>query len=310
MIKESKIIESYLIDLLLGTPKEDMPSDKYALAAIDMYKRILERFDLKEFINPRKPKVRNKPAYSNKTEPKTDVIFDNEKRNYKFSLKLDDTAYIVSCNSRDDFIKFMIDIHNGRNILDENTLLSLEKCADYIQKVPNFSSYDVSYMKDNRIEDFVRDKFYPKAIKSVNESKAKEYSDYIINCYKDKDKKSKYVSYLHEAESYIRNTITKLLIDYPEYSKKIIFEFLTGKIKFNKDHECVPDYLISNEGFFELSDHNCEYVNRMYNKYLSDKKYIRLQNVPRKNITGKILKSGDFDKIAETFSSADFTFKI
>jgi hypothetical protein len=309
-MKDSKIIEQYLIDLLMGSSKEELPDNKYSLAAIGMYNEIIKKLELKEFKNPHKPKVKSKPTYGNKNEPKTDVLFLNSDSKYKFSLKLDDSAYIVSCNSIEDFIKSVIDIHNGREVLDKDMLDKLEKCSIYIKKVPNYFSYDSFYMKDDRISDFLRDKFRPKAIKYMNEDDVKNCSLYMESCYRNKDKQLEYSNYLHEAESYIRDTFTELFIKYPEYSKKIIFEFLTGKIKFIKDEDCVPNYLISNEGFFDLDNHECDYVNRMYNKYISNKKYIRLQNVPRKNISRKILKSKNFEKISDTFASADFTFKI
>jgi hypothetical protein len=67
---------------------------------------------------------------------------------------------------------------------------------------------------------------------------------------------------------------------------------------------------VDNEGIYKIDSADCEYINKVYNKFLNYPKIGRLQNVPRKNIPVKVLRSGDMKLIANNFSVADLTFKI
>ena len=187
--------------------------------------------------------------------------------------------------------------------------MSFKKCASFINKVPNFYSYDKTYKKDNKLSEFVMEKFYKKANKYCSDEDAMLYSNHIISCYNDPILASTYETYLHEAEPFIQDTLRLLFEKYPDYSKRILFEFMSGNIKFYND-ECSSSYLVSNDGLFELDNHNCEYVNHMYDKFVNSVKFGRLQNVPRKTITKKNILSKDIQLIADNFSIADFTFKI
>lgn len=301
-MNKSKHIEQYVINLLNNT-KNVIEEDKYIIAANKIYENI-ETLNLKEYENPRKPRVKSTPEYSSKTEPKTDILFYSSNKKYKFSIKLDDGAYMVSCNSQYDFIKQFIEIHNGKELLKSDMIEMLEKASSYITKVPNFNSFDSYYKKDGRtVDDFVMEKFYPKSKKHVGHDKSLEFAKLIISCYKNESLAKEYVDYLHEAESFMQKTMRKLFTEYPEYSKRIIFEFITGKIKFSddKNENCSCDYLVSTDGIFVMDNYDCLYVNHMYEKFMKS---------PRKNITKKKLLSDDMMDIANDFSVADLTFKL
>ena len=308
-MKDSKDIEYYVIQLLSGVAETDLIIDEYTISAIKIYRQIKDLINC-DYSTPYKPKIKVKPVYSKKSgEPKTDIVLPCSNFTFKFTIKKDDGAYIVSCNSPEDFITQFIDIHNGRDILDKDMIEMLEKCASYIRKVSNFYSYDKTYKKDNNIEGFVRDKFKPRALKYANLEKVEIYSNYIIECYNNPNKQSEYILYLHEAESYLQNVIRILFEKYPDYSKKIIFELLTGNIKFNNSL-CSANYLVSNDGIFILDNYNCEYVNIIFNKFINSPKIARLQNVPRKYVTKRTLLTNNLELIANDFSVADLTFKI
>ena len=307
-MKDSKDIEKYLYQLLIGNTVDSLPKDKYGGSAITMFNYIKPLIG-NNYNSQYKPGIKTKATYSKKSgEPKTDIIIRTPDI-FKLTIKEDDGAYIVSCNSPEDFITQFIDIHDGKLILDKETIENLEKCSKYIKKVPNFYSYDKTYKKNDNVEGFVEDKFCQKALKYSKSENVTKYAKYIIECYKNKNKQAEYISYLHEAESFLQKTIKNLFEKYPDYSKKIIFEFLTGNIKFNSS-DSSSDYLISNYGIYKLDNNNCEYVNSIYNKFINSLKIGRLQNVPRKSITKKILSTNDLKLIAESFSVADLTFKI
>jgi hypothetical protein len=303
-MKESKKIEQYLIDLMKGGTVVD--NDTYTKTAILIFKNLVNN-GVSNFEKPNKPKVKTTPTYSNKCEPKTDIHFYSNDKEYKLSIKKDSTAYIVSCNSQEDFIKVFIDIFNGYEVLDSEMISLLKKASSKIGKIPNFYSFDRSYKGD--VVSFVKDKFLPKASKYVSREKADAYSNYIIDCYNNQDYKDQYINYLNSAESFLQSVIQKLFIEYPDYSKKIIFELITGNIKFSNSI-CSSNYVTDDSGLYILDDYNCEYVNITYNKYLNNRKAIRLQNVPRKTINKGTLLSGDLKMISEQFSVADLTFKI
>ena len=308
-MKDSKNIETHVIKLLNGVNESQIiDDDKYKNAAISIYNHIKTILDSNIISIEHKPRVKSKPVYSNSNEPKTDIIINTDK-NYNLSLKLDDGAYLVSCNSPVDFIKQFIEIHDGSQYLNPDIIDRLQKSALYIKKVPNFYSYDVTYKKDKKLDEFLMDKFYPKANKSIGESKANKYVNYIKDCYNDKVKQLEYINYLHESESYIQETMKKLFIEYPDYSKKIIFECMTGCIKF-RNSNCSCNWIVTIDGIWKLNNHNCEYVNYMYNKFINSPKIGRLQNVPRKKILNKNLKSNNLEIIANDFSIADLTFKL
>jgi hypothetical protein len=299
-MKESKKIEQYLIDLMKGGTVVD--TDTYTKTAILIFKNLVNNFE-----KPNKPKVKVTPTYSNKCEPKTDIHFYSNGKEYKLSIKKDSTAYIVSCNSQEDFIKVFIEIFNGYEVLDSEMISLLKEASSKIGKIPNFYSFDRSYKGD--VVSFVKDKFLPKASKYVGREKADAYSNYIIDCYNNQDYKDQYINHLNSAESFLQSVIQKLFLEYPDYSKKIIFELITGNIKFSNS-VCSSNYVTDDSGLYILDDYNCEYVNITYNKYLNNGKVIRLQNVPRKTINKGTLLSGDLKMISEQFSVADLTFKI
>lgn len=305
-MKDSKDIEKYLIDLML---EKNIPSDEYADVAKQIHQLLINN-GIKTFINPHKPLGKGKNTYSTSTEPKTDIVFTNELNDkYKCSIKKDESAYLVSCNSNQDFITQFITIHNGTNRLNQDMIDDLYKAANYIKKVPNYNSYHKGYQKDNRLEDFIIDKFIPDATKLVGAEQAQIMAEHISSKYSNPLYQSAYSEYLHEAESFIQATLKKLLTNYPQYSKEVIFEFVTGKIKFpNSDCNCT--HLLSSEGVFELTDPNCEYIQKIYNKFIQANKIGRLQNVPRKVINKKVMKTKDLDLIADNFAIADLTFKL
>ena len=303
-MKESKKIEQYIIDLMKG--KSVIDSDTYTNTAIVIFKHLVNS-GISNFENPNKPKVKVTPTYSNKCEPKTDIHFFYNGEEYKLSIKKNLTAYIVSCNSQEDFIKVFIDLFNGYDILDSEMISLLKQASSKIGKIPNFYSFDRSYKGD--VDSFVKDKFLPKACKYIGKEKASIYSDYIIECYNNQDYKDRYITHLNSAESFLQSVIQKLFSEYPDYSKKIIFELITGNIKFSNSI-CSSNYVTDDSGLYKLDNYNCDYVNITYNKYINNNKIIRLQNVPRKTINKSTILSGDLKMISEQFSVADLTFKI
>lgn len=315
-MKDSKSIEEYVKLLINNKPIDG--DDKYIDASNKIYSHIngvLINTNKNENLNNTnyevyKPKVFGN-ILNNKSEPKTDLVIKDNNTGEKISLsiKMDEGAYVVSCNSRVDFQKQLIDIHNGFLILSDYMIKRLYGSSSYIRKVPNFNSYDKGYQKNNKLDEFIEDKFIKKATRFVSREKAVEYGNFIKNCYNDDKLKQKYVKYLHESESYIQDTMMLLLTEYPEYSKKVIFEFVSGRKKF-QGNECSCDYLVSSSGLYKLDSYECEYINILYNKFINNKKIGRLQNVPRKNIKKGTLLSEDLVTISEEFSVADLTFKI
>lgn len=303
-MKDSKSIEKHLIELM--EKKSIDNKDVYTETAIRIYNHLLDN-GINYFEKPTKPKVKTKPVYSNKNEPKTDILFHHDKKEYKLSVKKDESAYIVSCNSQEDFIKIFIELFDGYNILDSEIIDELKEASTKISKIPNFYSFDRSYSNNSFL--FVNEKFVPKATKYVGKEKALEYSNYIVECYSNQELKLKYINHLNEAESLLQNTIKKLFLKYPDYSKKIIFELVTGKIKFSNS-SCSCNFIADVNGLYSLEDYTCEYVNQTYTKFLNMKKIGRLQNVPRKTINKKTLLGGNLKEISEQFSVADLTFKI
>lgn len=297
---KSKNIEEYLIKLMSGESIIDV--DKYTSDSILMF-NILTKSGITTFNNPSKPKVKDKPLYSNKGEPKTDIKFSSNGTEYKISVKQDDRAYISSCNSSGDFITIFINLHDGYNILSDNMIGSLKKVSTMIRKIPNFYSFDSTYKSD--VNSFIYNKFSPKATKLVGEKKAIEYSNYLINCYNDKDKQNEYITELNNSELFVQNTMKTLFNEYPDYSKKILKELISGSLKFkNSDASC--DYVLDREDLYTVD----QYVDIIYNKYNKSSKVARLQNIPRKKIKKSTLLSGDKKIISEEFSIADLTFKI
>lgn len=304
-MKDSKDIEKHLIDLMLG---HSIPQDEYADVAKQIHRLLIEK-GIDTFTNPHKPLGKGKNTYSTSTEPKTDVVFTHQEKRYRCSIKKDESAYLVSCNSSADFITQFVTIHDGMNRLDQDMIDDLYKAADYIKKVPNYNSYHKGYQKEDRLEDFIADKFIPKAQKLVGAEQAQMMAEHISSRYSDPVQQSAYLDYLHDAESFIQATLKKLLTSYPQYSKEVIFELVTGEIKFpNSDCSCT--HLLSNEGVFELTGPSCEYVDRVYSKFIQANKIGRLQNVPRKTISKKVMNTKDLDTIADNFAIADLTFKI
>jgi hypothetical protein len=309
-MKNSKKIEEYLIALLKGESIIDISEDPYLRNAKDMQEKI-KNYGIKYVGNIYKPKVKSKPVYSTKGEPKTDISGMSNIGQINLSVKKDDTAYLVSCNSKEDFLSQLIYIHDGEEILNSNMIYLLKKSSDLIKKVPNFYSFDRSYIKNGvrDPESFVNDKFTPKATKKIGAEKAKIYAEYIIECYKNEDLQKQYHRYLKTSESYIQFVIGKLFSEYPEYTKKVLFEFVTGNIKFNNSN-CSSNFLVDISGIYKLDSPDCEYINKIYNKFLTQPKIGRLQNVPRKKTPSGILKTGNLKLIAESFSVADLTFKL
>ena len=143
----SKNIELYFVELMSGN---DIPDDgTYSATAYKIFADAMELIGHREYKILYKPKVKFKPVYGGRTEPKTDVVISCGDEIYKFSIKMDDEGYLVSCNSQSDFISQFIDIHDGRNILDGDMIEALEKSASYIRKIRNYYSYDKDYKKKN-----------------------------------------------------------------------------------------------------------------------------------------------------------------
>jgi hypothetical protein len=307
-MKDSKTIEGYLMNLLNN---ESIDVDnQYASVAKDMYQYI-KGYGIEWVNDVHKPKVKSKPVYSTKSEPKTDVSFMSNIGKLNISLKKDDTAYLVSCNSKNDFLSQFIDIHGGEKQLKSDMIHFLNKASNLIKKVPNFYSFDKNYSKNGMrdSQSFVIDKFIPKATRFVGTEKAKIYGEFIVDCYNNVGLQKRYHRYLTTSESYIQFVMNKLFTEYPEYTKKVLFEFVSGSIKFNNS-DCSCNFLVDNEGIYKIDSPDCEYINKVYSKFMNYPKIGRLQNVPRKNITKKALKTGDLKLIADSFSVADLTFKI
>jgi|688.fasta_scaffold90061_5 hypothetical protein len=302
-MNKSKDIETHLIYLMSGNKLSN--KDKYEIAAYKIYENLLFK-GINNFQNIHKPKTKGKKRGS---EPKTDICFECNGKKYRLSIKLDTGAYIVSCNSESEFINIFLNMFNGESILDDETIDSIRKTATMISKIPNFYSFDSNYGDD--LESFIRDKFKlnDKVKKWTTSEKIDEYADYIISCYSNQKLKDQYIETLHEREPFLQKTLRMLFERYPDYSKKIIFELITGSKKFGGG-DCMCDCIADSDGFYLLDGPDCEYVNMKYESFMNSLKIGRLQNVPRKNIRKKDFTIGDKDLIAKSFSVADLTFKL
>jgi hypothetical protein len=307
---KSKDIEEYLIFLMHGGKLSGR--DKYEIAAQKIFLNLLGN-GIDDFHGVHKPKTKGKNRGS---EPKTDVCFECRGKKYRLSVKMDKDAYIVSSNSELEFIKIFLDTFDGGSVLDADTIEAIRKTAGMISKVANFNSFDSNYGDD--LDSFINDKFVNNKSLSkwtaagkpfATQEKVLEYAEHIKGCYLDDAKKQQYVETLRTRESFLQNTIRDLFEKYPDYAKKIIFELLTGDKKFGND-DCASDCIADMDGFYLLDSPDCEYVKMKYESFMASPKIGRIQNVPRKSITQKVLKIGDKDLIAESFSIADLTFKL
>lgn len=300
-----KNIEKIVIDLLNNEKNIDYISDLFKESEM-IYKLILSKID-KDILFAEKPKVFNEPNYGNKNEPKSDiVVYFKDKTFETFSLKRNDSAYIFTSNSKDDLEKVFFS--NGLvDILDHDTLKEMNYIfSNYVNKIPNFDKWNKKYKK---CEDYIIYKT-PKLKDWVNEEKYNLIIENIKNKYEENKGKNVFNKILRKRESCVQKMFKKLFFEYEEYSKKVIFEMLTGNFKFEKDKTCSANYIVYPDKIYKLDYYDCDYVNIYLNKQKSKKKIGRLQNVPRHGLSKEICLKDDIIEIVNSFPVADLSIKI
>ena len=118
-----------------------------------------------------------------------------------------------------------------------------------------------------------------------------------------------YKDFLNESEPAIQSMLAKLMQN-TEYAKHLIFEMLSGNEKFGEDSYASANYVISSDGVWCLDNYDCELVNHKLKKYLKSKSVGRLQNVPRHNLSKKIMVNESLETIIQSFPTADMSMKL
>jgi hypothetical protein len=267
-----------------------------------------------------KPKVRN-ASYGKNTETKCDLIILTDINEYLISIKKNEDARIISTNSPTDFVKIFSFF---KEIIPDDLFLEIEEVSKLIKKIPNYYSYNKLYGNDlhGYINDYIIEGL-PSKYKSLTQSIA----DNLIFKYNSEEEKNKYLDYLHESEKRLRDLFGKIYLEYPEISKRFIHECLTGCHRFNltENKKGRANLVVDNNSYYFINENDYD------NKFILSKiKYglnnisssFRLQNVPRKTISKKILNelllleknTTEFilkrNEFCDNFVKADLTFKL
>jgi hypothetical protein len=309
MIHEAKNVESIISNLLKGL--EVNVNHKLYNISYKVYENILSVLDseIKEVIE--KPKVKNTPRYGSKTEPKSDlVVITVNGTIYKFSLKTEEgKAYIHTSNSYEDTVLMFTKLYFG-NLLSKSEVELIDKIASkYLKKVSNFDDWNSAKGTYSEYVDYkLRDKKY---VKWVGLERFQEIKELIKNEYRklQESGETPYKDFLHEAEPAIQSMLATLMKN-TEYAKHLIYEMLTGNEKFGKDSYASANYVVSSDGIFNLDNYNCELVNYKLERYQKNDKVGRLQNVPRHNLSKKIVLNESIETIVQSFPTADMSMKL
>jgi len=308
MIHKAKDVESMVSNLLKGLDVD--VNNKLYNISYKVYENILSVLDseIKEVIE--KPKVKNKPRYAGKGEPKSDlVVITVNGTIYKFSLKTEeDKAYIHTSNSYKDTMTMFTELYFG-NLLSKSEIELIDKTASkFLQKVSNFDDWESAKGTYSEYVDYrLRDEKY---VKWVGLERFKEIKEGIKNEYRklQESGETPYKDFLHEAEPAIQSMLATLMKN-TEYAKHLIYEMLTGNEKFGKDSLASANYVISSDGIFYLDNYECELVNHKLKKYKSNG-IGRLQNIPRHGLTKKNMLNESMETIVQSFPTADMSMKI
>ena len=261
-----------------------------------------------------KPKVKVKPTYGSKGEPKTDlVLFTSSGIPIRISLKKDtETSFIHSSNNIEDSLEIFLggglDSEMPKELYDRIK----EVFSWVLSKEPNFDSYN---KKKGSLEIFIDYYNKPEKIISwVGEERYQEIRKEINRMYQEVSTSglSPYGELLHSRESEVWILFEDIFRNEENeaYARKILFELLTGARKFGKDSLACSDWVANSEGIFILDSSNCEYVTILLNHFRSSEKIGRLFGVPRNGNSRKDFMLEDVSEIARRFPTSDLTIKI
>lgn len=310
MIHNAKKLESIVCNLLKGL-EVNVNHNLYDMS-YNTYENILSVLDskIKEVIE--KPKVKNKPRYAGKGEPKSDlVVITANGTVYKFSLKTEeDKAYIHTSNSYEDTMIMFTKLYFG-NLLSKSEIELIDKTTSkYLQKVSNFDDWESAKGTYSEYVDYRLGKDSQKYINWVGLERFQEIKKGIKEEYRklQESGETPYKDFLHESEPAIQSMLATLMQN-TEYAKHLIYEMLTGNEKFSKDSHASANYVIASDSIWKVDNYDCELVNHKLKKYMSNG-IGRLQNVPRHYLTKKIMINENLEAIIQSFPTADMSMKI
>jgi len=183
----------------------------------------------------------------------------------------------------------------------------IQKAAEYIKIISAVSSQLPWAEHVNKY--FSIDKFPEKKLSGTNVSREELIKRAIE--FGTEERRKQYLEYLHEAETCIQELFKDIMINYPILAKKLIYEFATGYFRF-PNGSGRANIIVGADDLVELPDGE-EFFDNDY----TEKKRIefskrggRLQNVPRKGIPKRVIKTGDYDLMIQEFTKLQMSFKI
>ena len=269
---------------------------------------------IKEFIKSKDEeieKVIKKPKasgaiYGRNNEPKVDLKIISKKGNpYNFSIKkTHDSGYLITIGDSQQFLTIF---DHFKKDIPEKLYPVIQKAAEYIKIISAVSSQLPWAEHVNKY--FSIDKFPEKKLSGTNVSREELIKRAIE--FGTEERRKQYLEYLHEAETCIQELFKDIMINYPILAKKLIYEFATGYFRF-PNGSGRANIIVGADDLVELPDGE-EFFDNDY----TEKKRIefskrggRLQNVPRKGIPKRVIKTGDYDLMIQEFTKLQMSFKI
>lgn len=311
MISEAKSVESAIARGLMGEKLNN--EHKYYSVVESSIINIMSVLDgpIKKVIE--KPKVKQKPVYGGKNEPKSDVVVITTTGSiYKFSVKTElDKAYIHTSNSYEDTIKLILESSFSKYLSDDEKQLIMDTCSKFLVKVSRFEDWNTAKGGYSEYVDYYFSKgLESQMIKWVGLERTLQIKNAIKLKYQTtvESGKTPYKDFLHIAEPAIQYMLG-ILMENEKFANGFIFEMLTGVEKFGEDSYASANYVVSSDGVWKLDNPDCDLVKYKLEKYRNGK-VGRLQNVPRVGLSKKIVKEESIDTIVNSFPTADMSMKL
>jgi hypothetical protein len=249
--------------------------------------------------------------YSDYKESKSDVFFtDVSDKEFGVSIKKSlGEAYISTINNaRDAEILFLGLPFSSLLTKGEKDVISKTLKGSLI-KIHNFNPARGKTPKETVEHEFAKSQKYSKYLEESNRKiSLEDLKSRIIEAYTIKKDYDIYCETLSLQESNVQKMF-KVIFDNKDYALEFLKEMLTGNYKFNDSFPFKANYILCAE-HFQLIDE--EILEMYYNIFVSRKKIGRLQNVPRRGLSKKIICNVDLSNeyLVNNFSTADLSIKL
>lgn len=321
---KAKKLEQEVFSILNGNSTSNIT---YSQDATNIAENIISSIGGRQNIAQRtlslKPKYLGVTKYSNSNEPKCDIYFKTYTLfEYSVSIKKSLNTYFQTVNN----YKHAYDLFLGQSYASYLTQSEFNLIDSVIKTVmPKLTKWQISNSQlktHGGVSGFVHyhlnkkdnNKKYQRWIKETNcNFSYQEIYNGLVNAYTNNNTSNTYATTMKLNEIAFQNMMSQIINNKP-YVRELLFEMLSGQIKFNNTMPGKANYLCSPQSLYDLSGPGClivsHHLSQLEESVNNNKSIGRVQNVPRIGFIKEDFKKNNFQDLLNSFPTADMSIKI